>query len=184
VRRFIKLHMIVALIALVAIPPALTAGPVSADDQTVCAGVDLAPGVYENVEVTGPGICTMGVGVDVTGNVKVLPGGFLSAFGSSIEGNVQGDGGIVQLTDMTVGGNVQIKGATAANSGAVSSTIGGDFKYEESSGQAVAFENTIGGNLQAIKNTGGAAGFSFTGNMVGGVIQCKDNVPVFAQQCG
>lgn len=133
-------------------------------------------GDHDNVKVTF-GVCVIGSGTMVTGNIDVEPGagvfinsgaivrgsivkkgpGSLEIFGSSIGGNVKAeDGSSFRLHNNSIRGNLELIG----NSG---------FPQE-------VFANFIGGNLKFEKNVA-AAPVNISNNNVRGNLECKDNVP-------
>lgn len=120
-------------------------------------------------------------GTIIKGNVRVLSGARLSAFGAKIDGNVQAfDANLVDLTQSTrvggdvqgegtrsivvrgntrVGGNVQLtEGSAPLDVDALlvqNSTVIGDVQAEKSSGRLRSLSNTINGSLQFVENRRG-----------------------------
>jgi len=146
-RRFRKVHMMVTLVALMAALSALMTGPVSAD--VTCGAAQAAPGTTDDNITVAAGVCTIGAGHIVNGNVIITDGASLivrgtingnteasgSGFtffdaGSTINGNAihEGSGTIfagcsVGIGTITIAGNIEQKGTGAAG---VNFSEGGD----------------------------------------------------------
>ena len=154
----------------------LLAVPARADDF-VCDGTFMDE-VFDNVIVPSDATCIL-EGVTVEGNVSVE--GELRLTGSTVGGNVQGDGFVwvvIEPNDEvpSVAGNVQLKNG----SGFVvigNSEVVGDVQLEnnEVDAEINVFNNLIGGDLQVTKNT--ADDITIGDNEIGGNLQCKANDP-------
>jgi len=139
----------------------------------------------------------------VGGNIE-CSNGSLDIGGVTVNGDVKADGCTIEFFDgNSIGGEVEIEGATFLATGSIfSNTIGGDLEIENSGGLSVV-SNIIGGNLQIEDNSGVSVGVwsntvtedleyngntSTTGtfpsivgsNVVGGDLECSDNTPVAA----
>lgn len=168
------------LAAVVAAVPMFVAVPAAHADDTTCTGPSPISGPHDNVVVPAGAFCIL-FGAEVGGNVKVLAGGILQVFDSSVAGDIQAEPGhlFVELHAGTVvGGDVQLKGSVVGFlSGYTDAVIGGDFQYEENGNFLVAIGGRIGGNVTAVKNTGGG---EISGNTIGGNLECKENTPPIA----
>jgi hypothetical protein len=187
-----------SVLAAVALAGVVAAAPPALAGDTECVGV--VSGVHDNIVVPPGAFCLLEGPATVKGNVKVLgpenglPGGQLLVDGFlapvTVRGNIQSDGGEFvgilgssPLIGVAIGGSVQIKKATAVDSGYFSVSPGGvrirgNFEYEENEAFLVATGANIRGNLKAQKNTGGG---EITENVIGGNLECKENVPEMVQ---
>ena len=135
----------------------------------------------------------------IKGNIRVLAGARLHAFGITVNGNVQATGAtlvdlkaasvidgdvqgertrmILVRNRTRVGGNVQLtEGRGVGNSDVLlvqGAVIGGDLQAEKSTGRLRAILNSIGGNLQFVENARGP--YVIAGNQVEGDLQFFKN---------
>lgn len=119
------------------------------------------PTEFDNVIVGEGATVALLDGVVITGNLKVIDGGFVSANNCLIEGDVKGNGAaIVDLFGVTVGGDVEIKrtgGAAVLGLlpliSIISSDIDGDVKVTNNNVNSITINNNlIGGSLQVRSN--------------------------------
>ena len=108
---------------------------------------------------------------DEFANVTVPPGTNCIMLGNFIvHGNFQSnEGGAVGVNGGTVHGDVQIKGSTSANSGAIDTFIGGSLQLEDND-TLLILRNAIVGDLQCKNN----AGLLLIDNKILGNNQCVD----------
>jgi hypothetical protein len=176
--------------------------------------------IDDNVIIPQNSACTLN-GTIIKGNVWVASGARLVANGARIIGNVQSYGGrLIHLREQTyvngdvqgertysvivnsgtgVGGNVQIKEATAPTDVdallVYTSSVDGDVQAEKSYGRLRVIQSTVRGNLQFVENRSGPYVIrdnrigedlqffknrgtgTITGNRVGGNLQSKENSP-------
>ena len=124
------------------------------------------------------------MGGSVGGNVQLNSGGNIAAQGGTIKGNLQDQGaGSVKLDSTTsIGGNVQLQGATLIS---IAGSIAGNLEISNTSGSSPSSNYVCGahvtGNLQL---QGSSAQTTFYlgggpqcagGNMVGGNVQVQQN---------
>jgi len=184
----------VPLLALAAV--AFPAQPVLADDFE-CVGTAPPGLVFENLVVPSGAVCEL-AGHTILGNVKVLPGGSLTAQGITVGGDVQADGhdSLLMAASSVRNGSVQAKNGTGLSTSLIGLWIGGDVElFDSDHGFVFASGNTVGGNFKIEKNETGFydlrgnfiagnlqfftnAGLSFIqDNTIEGNLQCKENVP-------
>jgi len=184
----IRIKFSLALLTLSILTIAILPGVANAmSPNTFCgdkAGLEtISTGEFVNIIVPSPGAgvdgkCKLTGTVDVTGNVKVQPGGELEVTdGVEIDGNLQANGAAKIYVGTVVGpiidGNVQIKGST----GVViidGSSIGGDIKIkDQSAGTITIDDNEVSGSIKLRGNT--AEVIDVINNDVDGDIKLEDN---------
>lgn len=151
-----------------------------ADGTTWNGNVDVSAGSYCDLSnVTVHGNVTVGsggafsdAGGQIVGNVQAQ-GGDLELSSASVSGNVQSHGGAVDLSGISVGGNVQLEQGTGAIT-VCTSQIHGNLQLQSSSVPANLCGNTVGGNIEIHNNS---AAVSVNGNTVGGNLQCQNDSP-------
>jgi len=147
---------------------------------TVIGSLDVPAASYcdlENVTVRGnvtleDGSSFSADGGRIGGNVQTQ-GGDLQLSSTSVGGNLQSQGGAVDVRGTSVGGNLQI-GQGTGEATVCESQIRGNLELEQSSESADLCGNRVGGNVQIQDNLGAV---SVTGNTVGGNVQCQNNAP-------
>ncbi len=129
--------------------------------------------------------CDFSSGATIEGNIQVQ-GGTLELSGATIEGNVQVQGGgtVSILQSTHIEGNLQIQNLAAQStpSRICGATIDGNLQYQNNAaavtigGPPACAGNTIGGNLQVMNNTGTSTQVS--GNAIGKNLQCENNASI------
>jgi hypothetical protein len=145
---------------------------VSADD-TACSGA-LVIGTYDNLKVTA-GVCVIGAGTLVLGNIDVEPGAglFINA-GATVRGSISKKGlGPLEIFGAAIGGNVKSEDGSSFR--LHNNTVRGNLELIGNNGfPQEIFANFVGGNLKYEKNSGGAP-VNISNNRIGGNLECKDN---------
>jgi hypothetical protein len=147
-------------------PPPLTG-------NVTCVNLTIGAIRLDSVIVPSGASCTL-LGTILNGNLEVQATATAIAENVNITGGVTSDGAArLSISGASlVGGSVQVqRGAGATLSGI---GITGDLQIDAMAGPVVASANRVTGNLQAIGNRGG---LTFNGNTMGGVMQCKENLP-------
>jgi len=143
----------------------------------------ISSGTPKNIVVPSPdtgisGMCKLTGTVNVTGNVKVNPGGELEITdGVVIDGNLQAKGAAEIYVGTVVGpiihGNVQIGGSTDDVT-IEGSSIGGDIKIKDQSAGIILIDgNVVSGSIKLRGNT--AEVIDVINNDVDGDIKLEDN---------
>jgi hypothetical protein len=147
-------------------PPPLTG-------NVTCVGLTIGAVRLDSVIVPDNASCTL-VGTILNGNVEVGANARLIADSVNVTGGLTSDGAAALSIGgtSTIGGSLQVQRGGGAT--IVGATIRGDLQIDAMPGAVTAASNLVTGNLQAIGNRGG---LSFNGNRMGGVMQCKDNLP-------
>lgn len=148
--------------------------PVRADD-TVCTG-PIAAGTYDNLKATA-GVCVIGPGTTVLGNIDVEPGAGLFVHpGASVKGGISKKGpGSLEIFGSAVGGNIKSEGGSSFR--LHNNVIQGNLELIGNHGfPQEIFANVVRGNLKYEKNL--AIGVvNISNNTIGGNLECKDNLP-------
>ena len=149
-----------ALAPAVVVASLLAASPAQADDRT-CRGTIGAVAVDGDVIVPQGATCTL-VGTRVDGNVEVRSGATLLARGVRVGGNVQAENHERVVVKPRLVGDRTVR-----------STVGGSIQLVHGGGGAL-LRNVVDSDVQLFSNDGR---FTVRGNVVGGNLQCKSNVP-------
>lgn len=147
-------------------PPPLTG-------NVTCNGLTIGAIRLDSVIVPAGATCTL-IGTLLNGGVEVGANATLRAENVNVTGGLTSDGAALLAVGgaSSFGGSMQVqRGAGATIAGA---SILGDLQIDAMTGPVTAGTNAVSGNLQAMGNRGGLV---FTGNRIGGVMQCKDNLP-------
>jgi hypothetical protein len=153
----------------------------TAQSGEVLRGVSFAPGAIAAAPST-PMACNGVYNGTFHGNLTVSAGQNCVFVGGAIDGNVTLNGGNLQLTNVTVSGNVQIQQGDATFSLGPSATIDGNLQIQNipsGTAQNQVCDTQILGNLQ-YQNDGtavqiGSASPTCTGNTIGGNLQVQNN---------
>jgi hypothetical protein len=158
-----------------------------------CNGSPESSEINGNITVAENGVCWLGEGVTVKGNVTVGRGARLYAEGVSpgdtlIRGNVRGDGAAeVRLDNITVGGNVALTGTgeTVAPFGEVivsEGRVSGNIEIDDGQPQAEVRNEAVGGSVRILnnlyRNPGAGSGETFVeleASTVGKNVEVADN---------
>jgi hypothetical protein len=170
----------------------------------ICSSGALTGTINTNLTVSAPQNCVFQNPCEIKGNLTIKGG--MVYLACEVDGNVmQTGGGLVLDTSASVGGNVQISGASAFTIGASGPfpavTINGNLQIQNVPGtqQGTVCDTKINGNLQVQSNSspieiGGSlnCGDTVSGNLqvqnnraitdvsfatVGGTLQCQSNTP-------
>lgn len=141
--------------------------------NVTCDGLRIGAIVLDTVTVPAGAVCML-EGTRLIGSILVGPNARLTADGVQVDGNLQSDGASSTVVGgaSRFGGSVQVKQGGSASIGGASIT--GDLQIDAMAEPVSAVANTIGGNLQALGNLGGLV---LSANRMGGVLQCKENLP-------
>jgi hypothetical protein len=148
-------------------PPPPLAGNVT------CVGLTIGAIRLDSVIVPAGASCTL-LGTVLNGSVEVGAAARLVAENVNVTGGLTSDGAAALTVGGTsvFGGAVQVqRGAGATLSGV---TVRGDLQIDAMAGPVVANGNALTGNLQVMDNR---AGVQLQNNRMGGVMQCKGNLP-------
>lgn len=154
--------------------PAPTPTTVS-NGNGVCNGI-IGAQHFENLEAPANASCTLN-GTVVDGNIKVYANATLVAVEVTVGGNIQAKGAasVTVNNNSTVGGSVQIKQGGSATVDQV--RVEGDIQFESNRGALVATFNRVFGNIQIFSNSALATISDNSDNVVDGNLQCKQNNP-------
>jgi hypothetical protein len=147
-------------------PPPLTG-------NVTCVGLTIGAIRLDSVIVPANASCTL-LGTILNGSIEVGANARLTGENVNVTGDLKSDAAAaLSITGSSrIGGAAQIqRGAGATIRGA---RITGDLQFDAMTGPVVASDNAVTGNLQAMANRGG---ITLTNNRMGGVMQCKDNLP-------
>ena len=176
-----------AVIAVAALGAFLTTAPDAQADTNCNQTYTTFQSITGNLDVPNNATCILSAGASVTGNTVVGNGATLMIQSGAVAGSVQANScGFVSLTNVTVGGNVQIGNClgTSAYPYAVvveESTIGGDFQCHNNTVAqypCVLFLSRIIGNVQIMDNVSSSSSPPLIlGNTIAKNLQCQNNVP-------
>jgi hypothetical protein len=158
----------VPLLALAAV--GFPARPVLADDFE-CVGTAPPGVVFENLIVPSGAVCEL-AGHTIRGNVKVLPGGSLTAQGITVGGNLQADGhdSVLIAASSVLNGSVQATNGTGLSTSLIGLRVGGDVELTDNDHAFVfASGNTVEGNVKIEKNETGF--YNLIANAIDGDLQ-------------
>jgi hypothetical protein len=170
----------------------------------MCSSGSLTGTINGNLTVSAPQNCVFQNPCEIKGNLTIKGG--MVYLACEVDGNVTQTGGLLRLdTSASVGGNVQISGASAFTIGASGPfpavTINGNLQIQNVPGtqQGTVCDAKVKGNLQVQSNSspieiGGSlnCGDTVSGNLqvtnntaatdvsfatVGGNLQCQSNTP-------
>lgn len=150
-----------------------TPAPLPLSGNVTCLNFTIGAIRLDNVIVPDGASCTL-LGTVLNGTVEVGATARLIAENVNVTGDMKADGAAELRVAGTsrVGGSVQVQRGAAASISGLSVT--GNLQIDAMVGPALAAANRITGNLQAVGNRGGV---TLDANTMGGVMQCKENLP-------
>lgn len=150
----------------------LTFAGLRADAANVpCSGTLGEVRIDGNLAVDGA--CEL-MGTDVRGNVTVAAGASLTATDARIGGNLRTSGAsFVELRATVVDGNARFE-RTVGKSFIAGTRVNGNVEIFGSESLWELTDSSFGGNVGITANAGGVA---LDGNVVGGKLECENNVP-------
>jgi hypothetical protein len=151
----------------------VTPPPPPLSGNVTCVNFTIGAIRLDSVIVPDGASCTL-LGTILNGTVEVGATSRLTAESVNVTGDLKADGAAeLRISGASrVGGSVQVQRGAAASITGMSVT--GDMQINAMAGLATASGNRITGNMQVVGNRGGVA---LTSNTMGGVMQCKENLP-------
>lgn len=141
--------------------------------NVTCVNLSIGAIRLDSVIVPAGASCAL-LGTQLNGSIEVGAAAQLNATNVAVTGNLLSDGAAsVRLSGASrIGGSVQVqRGASAELTGA---SVTGNLQIDAMAGPVLASGNNVTGSLQAVGNRGG---LTLNNNRMGGVMQCKENLP-------